>query len=215
MKYYIEESLDIPLGIILPSIQDAIMYGTSYFGVKTLKNPLDAWIYQEILFELQPDVVVEIGVRHGGSTLYLAHLCDQINHGRVIGLDLSLESVPEIVRSHQRIHLIEADACSSFPAVSKLIRPHERVIVIEDSAHTYDHTLRVLSTYSPLVKEGDYFIVEDGICHHGLDVGPSPGPFEAIEEFLKLSPEFELDRNRERYVITWNPKGYLRRRMAI
>jgi cephalosporin hydroxylase len=215
MKYYIEGSLDIPLGAILPSIQDAIMSGTSYFGVKTLKNPLDAWIYQEILFELQPDVVVEIGVRHGGSTLYLAHLCDQINHGRVIGLDLSLDSVPDIVRCHQRIHLIEGDACSSFSAVNELIYPHERVIVIEDSAHSYDHTLKVLNTFSPLVKEGDYFIVEDGICHHGLDVGPSPGPFEAIEEFLNQSPDFELDRNRERYVITWNPKGYLRRRISI
>src|SRR4051794_6228570 len=32
-----------------------------WLGVNRLKNPLDAWIYQEILFETKPDVVVEIG----------------------------------------------------------------------------------------------------------------------------------------------------------
>jgi cephalosporin hydroxylase len=84
-------------------------------------------------------------------------------------------------------------------------------MVIEDSSHTYDHTLNVLRTYAPLVQIGDYFIVEDGICHHGLEVGPHPGPMEAIETFIAENSHFEIDRQREAFVITWNPKGYLRR----
>ncbi|MFH1135979.1 MAG: CmcI family methyltransferase [Pseudomonadota bacterium] len=60
-------------------------------------------------------------------------------------------------------------------------------------------------------QPGGYIIVEDTICHHGLDVGPDPGPWEAVELFLANQCSFELDRSRESFVLTWNPKGYIRR----
>ena len=84
-------------------------------------------------------------------------------------------------------------------------------MVVEDSAHTYENTLKVLEGYSRLIGIGNYFIVEDGICHHGLDVGPNPGPYEAVETFVAGSSGFVIDRSREAYCITWNPKGYLKR----
>ncbi len=84
-------------------------------------------------------------------------------------------------------------------------------MVIEDSSHTYGNTLRVLEHYAELVAVGKYFVVEDGICHHGLDVGPKPGPYEAVEQFVSTSRDFVIDRVREAYCITWNPKGYLKK----
>jgi cephalosporin hydroxylase len=72
--------------------------------------------------------------------------------------------------------------------------------------------LNVLNTYSRLIMPGGCFIVEDRICHHGLEVGPNPDPYEAIEAFLDGNPAFEADRSREAFLITWNPKGYIRRK---
>lgn len=212
MKNYMEERLNMPLSEVLGVIQDRIMEKTTYFGIQTLKSPMDFWVYQEIIFEMRPDVIIEIGNHCGGSTLALAHICDSLNSGRIIGLDISHAKVPELVKKHPRITFIEGDACSSFEKVASLLGRNEKVLVIEDSSHTYDNTLRVLQTYSPLIKLGDYFIVEDSICHHGLEVGPSPGPFEAIEAFVDANSLFEVDRDRESFLITWNPKGYLRRR---
>lgn len=211
MADYMEESLEISLGKILPIIQEGIMNRTTYFGVRALKSPMDAWVYQELIFETRPDVIVEIGNRSGGSTLFLAHLCDIIGKGRIIGLDLSHSAVPDLVKIHSKITLIEGDACQCFEHVKKLISKEERVLVIEDSSHTYDNTLNVLRLYSKLIKPGDYFIVEDSICHHGLTVGPKPGPYEAIEAFVIENSDFEIDRNREHFFLTWNPKGYLKR----
>jgi cephalosporin hydroxylase len=187
------------------------MKQTTYFGVKAMKSPIDHWVYQEIIFETKPDVIVEIGNARGGGTLSLAHICDLIDTGRVIGIDLSHKAVPEKVKKHPRITLIEGDACQCFKDVESMISKEERVLVIEDSSHTYDNTLNVLRIYSALTKPGDYFIVEDSICHHGLSVGPEPGPYEAIERFLKENTDFVTDRRRESFLITWNPKGYLRR----
>jgi len=197
---------------VLAVIQERSMNQTSYFGVKALKSPLDHWVYQEIIFEIKPDVILEIGNAYGGSALSLAHLCDILGHGKVIGLDLSHAKVPSVVKEHPRITFIEGDACELFANVRKLIGENESVLIIEDSSHTYENTLRVLRTYAPLVKAGGYFIVEDGICHHGLTLGPKPGPYEAVETFIEESQDFEIDRARESFLITWNPKGYLRRR---
>ncbi len=211
MADYMEENLDMPLGKLLPIIQAGILNQSTYFGVRTLKSPFDAWIYQEIIFETKPDVIVEIGNANGGSALFLAHLCDIMGKGRIVGIDLSHRTVPDYVRSHPRITFIEGDACHSFESVARLISEDERVLVIEDSAHTYDNTLNVLRLYSKLIKLGDYFIVEDSVCHHGLAVGPKPGPYEAIEAFINENADFEIDRSREHFMITWNPKGYLKR----
>jgi cephalosporin hydroxylase len=211
MPDYMEERLDMPLGQVLPLIQDSIMNGTTYFGVRTLKNPMDAWIYQELVYDMRPDVIVEIGNRHGGSALFFAHLCDILGRGRLIGVDLEHDTVPDRVKQHPRITFIDGDACASAERVFGLISPEEKVLVIEDSSHTYDNTLNVLRRYSDLIKLGDYFIVEDSICHHGLATGPKPGPYEAIEAFVLENPDFGIDRGKERFLITWNPKGFLKR----
>ena len=211
MAYYMEENLNMPLRKVLSIIQDRIMNQTTYFGVKAMKSPIDYWVYQEIIFETKPDVIVEIGNANGGTTLSLAHICDLIDKGRVIGIDLSHKAVPEHVKKHPRITLIEGDACQCFEYVENLISKEETVLVIEDSSHTYENTLNILRIYSAPTKPGDYFIVEDSICHHGLSVGPKPGPYEAIETFINENTDFVPDRRRESFLITWNPKGYLRR----
>ncbi len=208
----LEESLDVPIRDVLSLMQRRIVTETTYFGVPALKCPTDFWVYQEIIWAMKPDVIVEIGNWSGGGTLAFAHLCDLIGKGRVVGLDLSHEKVPDLVRQHPRITLIEGDACANFGSVASGIAPTDRVLVVEDSSHTFENTLNVLRTYSPLTRPGDYFIVEDGICRHGLADGPSPGPYEAVEAFVRENPTFEIDRTRESFLITWNPKGFLRRR---
>ncbi len=208
---FLEESLDLPLSRVLPVLQQRIMEGSTYHGIPTLKNPLDFWIYQEILWDTRPDVVIEIGNFSGGSALALAHLCDAMGQGRVIGVDTDHERVHPDVRAHPRITLITGDATLMSPTVEEAIGSHEQVMVIEDSAHTYENTLKVLDEYAHLVGVGQYFVVEDGICHHGLDVGPRPGPYEAVETFIGKNGNFLVDRDREAYCVTWNPKGYLRK----
>lgn len=207
---HFEDNLDLPLREILPLIQRRLCRHTQYFGVPAVKFPGDAWIYQEIIHETQPDVIVEIGNLHGGGLLYLAHLCDLMDRGRVIGVDVSHAAIPEIVRHHPRITLIEGDACDHFKDVDREVGA-EKALVIEDSNHTCANTLAVLRTYSVLIHPGDYLIVEDGIIGHGLPMKKDPGPWTAVEMFLEENPNFEIDRSREAFLITWNPKGFLRR----
>lgn len=209
---HIEDSDQIRLDELMRELQQRVLRKTTWFGVPALQSATDFWTYQEILYERQPDYLVEIGNFAGGSTLAFAHLFDLLGKGEVIALDLDHKRISPRVREHPRISLLEGDACELHDQVAALITPGARVMIIEDSAHTYDNTLNILETYQHMVTVGDYFIIEDSVCRHGLDEGPeAPNAYEAIETFLERTDMYECDRERESFVITWNPKGFLRR----
>ena len=187
------------------------MHRSKYHGIQTWKNPIDFWIYQEIVFDIKPDLIIEIGLHRGGSTLALAHMLDRNENGRIIGIDLSLSLIDEQVRKHDRILLIEGNPLELFQKVNQFISPDSTVLIIEDSSHEYENTLAVLNMYGTLVSENSFFIVEDGICYHGLDVGPKPGPYEAANDFIMDNENFAIDRSKEDFLLTWNPCGFLKR----
>lgn len=184
---------------------------TSWFGAKLLKCPFDLWVYQEILYELRPSLIVECGTAHGGSAYYLASLCDLLGHGRVVTIDVREQPNRP---SHSRITYLTGSSVS--PAVVERVKAmlgeSDTVLVILDSDHSKDHVLQELTVYSPLVSVGSYVIVEDSnINGHPVEVGVGPGPMEAIDEFLANETNFVADRKREKFLVSFNPRGYLRR----
>ena len=51
--------------------------------------PTRSLVYQEILYDVKPDVIIEAGTYKGGSALYLASIFDLIGKGRVITIDIA------------------------------------------------------------------------------------------------------------------------------
>jgi cephalosporin hydroxylase len=186
---------------------------TYWQGIETEKTPLDLWIYQEILFELKPDVIVETGTFDGGSALYLANICDLIGGGKVITVDL--ETRPYRPK-HPRITYVEGHSSTSAEAVGKVtagIGDAPKAMVILDSDHGEKHVLDELKIYSKFVTPGQYLIVEDtNINGHPVLQEFGPGPMEALDAFLRENKDFEIDLSREKFYLTFNPRGYLKRR---
>jgi cephalosporin hydroxylase len=184
---------------------------TYWLGVPCQKCPLDLWIYQEILFEMRPDLVVETGSAAGGSALYLASILDLLGKGQVLSIDIKdHEQRP----AHPRVTFLRGSSTAA-PVVEEVSRraDQRRVLVILDSDHGKDHVLAELRAYSRLVSEGGYLIVEDtNVNGHPVQKKHGPGPAEAVAQFLDECTDFEVDRAREKFLLTFNPSGYLRRR---
>jgi cephalosporin hydroxylase len=178
-----------------------------------MKNPFDAWIYQEIIYEVKPDVIVEIGSAEGGSSLYFANLLDLLGKGQVVSIDIDRTNFN--VR-HDRIIVITGD-CSSQEVAAKVsgLCQGKKTLVVHDGDHRKEAVLRDLGIYSKFVSVGSYLIVEDGVADLFKPwdgVGQSyEGPLKAVEEFLITNPEFVVDMERERYLLTYNPRGFLKR----
>jgi cephalosporin hydroxylase len=182
----------------------------TWLGAQALKNPLDLWVYQEIIVETRPDLIVETGTYRGGSALYLASVCELLGHGEVVSIDV--ESMRADYPSHRRVTYL-AGRSSTDPAVVDEVRARAEgrpILVILDSDHSQAHVEAELAVYAPLVPVGCYLIVEDSnIGRIRKDL--MPGPLEAVESFLAGTDEFEIDREREKFLITFNPSGYLKR----
>lgn len=184
---------------------------TFWLGIPTLKCPLDLWIYQEIIFEVKPNVIIECGTASGGSALFLASICDLVDNGRVISIDIEgREGRPK----HKRIKYLLGSSTSKeiVGKVSNLIKGGDKVMVILDSDHHKEHVLNELRIYSKFVTKGNYLIVEDtNLNGHPVNPNFGPGPMEAVEDFLKENKDFIVDRKREKFYLTFNQKGYLRK----
>jgi len=184
--------------------------GSRWFGVPIEKCPMDLMSYQEILFDTRPDVLVEAGTFMGGSALYFASIMDWLRKGRVITIDIVNRGRPP----HPRITYLQGSSTAPeiIAAVKGLISPGETVMAVLDSDHSYAHVLKELQAYGPLVTEGAYLVVEDtNINGHPVRPDYGPGPSEAVDAFCESDSQFVRDRTREKYLLTFNPGGFLRK----
>ncbi len=185
---------------------------TRWLGIPVAKCPLDLWVYQEIVHETRPELLVETGTYTGGSALFFASLFDLLGAGQVVTVDTDIhEARPE----HERITYLSGSSIEPriVEQVAALAAGAERVLVVLDSDHRREHVLAELRAYADIVTPGSYLIVEDTNVN-GHPVAPEfgPGPLEAVERFLAEDDRFAVDRSREKFLLTFNPSGFLRRR---
>jgi cephalosporin hydroxylase len=184
---------------------------TYWLGTSVQKCPLDLWIYQELITELRPDVIVETGTRYGGSALYLATICDLLGKGRVVTVDIEADDSQP---SHDRITYIlgSSTADDVVARVKHELNGAQTVLVVLDSDHSRDHVLDELRIYGDVVTPGSYCVVEDTNLN-GNPVYPEhgPGPMEAVNAFLGERSDYHIDPEREKFFMTFNPHGFLRR----
>lgn len=184
----------------------------TYRGVACQKCPFDYVLYQMIINEVKPDLIVEIGTNQGGSTLYLADLLQIYGSGEIHSIDIS-DICPAVVKNHARIKLFH-DGWVHYDL--SLAAGFNRVLVIEDSSHHYQNTLDSIQKFKELVTPNSYLIVEDGIVDSmGWSKSYGGGPIKAINEFLETNHDFILDSHWENFFgksATFNTKGFLKRK---
>jgi len=181
-------------------------YTFSWMGRPVIQLPEDMIRIQEVIYQVQPDVVVETGIAHGGSLIYYASLFKAMGKGRVIGVDIE-------IRPHNRkaieehplysyLTLIEGSSIAEdvVAQVKALIKPGEKVLVILDSNHTYAHVSEELRLYSELVTVGSYIVSTDGVMRDLTDVPRGKpewdvdNPSQAAIDFAGSYPDFVIEQ---------------------
>lgn len=212
-NYFSRNSGDIPAQFhsLYYSSPERTWKNTRWMGCRTMKCPLDLWIYQEIIHELKPDIVIETGVNEGGGAAFLASILDSIGKGKLITVDIELLEGRPI---HDRITYIKGSSTEEkvVQQISEMIKGSQVVLVILDSDHNKPHVLKEMEIYNEFVTKGSYMIVEDSnVNGHPILPNWGEGPFEAIQEFLSQNDSFEIEKDREKFYMTFNPNGYLKK----
>jgi len=168
-----------------------------YLGYRIMQCPFDMQLYQELIYDLKPDYILQTGIAYGGSLLYFAHLLDNMKAPEssiVVGIDIFLTPEAKTL-SHARIKLFEGS--STDPSMVEKIRqtlPQGKGFVILDSDHAMQHVRKELDIYKEFVSPGSYMVVEDtNVNGHPVNKSHGPGPLEAVRDFLKTDTRFISD----------------------
>ena len=183
----------------------------TYKGIKAIKCPFDYVIYQMIISEVKPDLVIEIGTNIGGGALYIADLLDSNGKGVLHTIDI-LDQVEPKVKEHKRISFY-TQGWENYDL--ELTKGFEKILIIEDASHLYKDSLGILNKFHSIVSKDSYFIIEDGIINElGLENEYFGGPLKAIREFLPNHQEYIVDRkwcDMFGTNATFNVNGYLKK----
>lgn len=209
---------------------------TPWFNIGPIQIPADYMNYIEVLQLTRPRVLIESGSMSGASAAFWAEIMR-----RIIGPEfkiITIELIPEhlhedLLKSDSNIVSLVGDTISNemVQRVHSLIPEGWPTMVTLDSAHDGLHVCKEICNYAPMVSSGQYLIVQDtflGLCWGGNVL---PGdcrrevmnnntrafdyhncPLGAVEALLDTSDDFEVDLDRQRYVLTGHPFGFLRRR---
>jgi len=210
---------------LIASAKHKYSYNFRWLGRPIIQYPQDMVALQEIVWDYQPDLIIETGVALGGSLVFYASLLQLMGgNGIVVGIDIEVrphnfKAITEHPLS-DRIRLIRGSSTdpNTVEEVRRFAEPRSRILVALDSNHTHDHVLRELELYSPFVRKDGYLVVLDTIVEDipkslfpDRQWGPGNNPRTAVNAFLSANDRFEIDRSIEhKLLITVAPGGYLR-----
>lgn len=216
-------------------------YNFAWQGRPIIQYPQDMVAMQELIWSVKPDLIIETGIAHGGSLVFSASmlaLLDMVDaiesnatlnphesNRRVLGIDIDIRAHNRAaIEAHpmaSRVQMIQGSSID--PAVVEQVvqvaEGFKRVMVCLDSNHTHDHVLAELVAYAPLTSVGSYCVVFDTIVedlpagiYPDRSWGPGNNPKTAVWEYLKVHPEFAINKDiHQKLLITVAPDGYLRR----
>lgn len=206
-------------------------YNFSWLGRPIIQYPQDIVALQEIIWALQPDLIIETGIAHGGSLILSASMlelnaaCGGRSDGEVLAVDIDIRvhnrAALEAHPLYRRITMLEGSSIDDriVDEISARARSRDCVLVLLDSNHTHEHVLAELEAYAPLTTVGSYCVVFDTIIedlpenmYPDRPWGPGNSPKTAVRRYLEQHPEFEIDKRIDhKLLISVAPDGYLRR----
>ncbi len=216
-------------------------YHFESLGRPIIQYPQDMVAMQELIWSVRPDLIIEMGIAHGGSlilnaaALALLDYTDAVESGqpldpkasrrKVLGVDIDIRAHNrEAIEAHPMAHMIDMIQGSSIASeiisqVHEFAKGYERVLISLDSNHTHDHVLAELEAYAPLTSKDSYCVVFDTLIEDLPDEmfpdrpwGVGDNPKTAVWEYLKTHPEFEIDKSIDhKLLLTVAPDGFLKR----
>lgn len=213
------------------STEPKYSYNFSWLGRPIIQYPQDIMAMQELIWSIQPDLIIETGIAHGGSLIFSASMlelnaaCGGPQEAEVLAIDIDIRKHNrDAIEAHpmfKRISMIEGSSIA--PEIIEQVKAKaankKRVLVCLDSNHTHEHVLAELKSYAPLTSVGSYCVVFDTIIEDLPDEmypnrpwGQGDNPKTAVWEYLENQPDFEIDKLIDnKILISVAPNGYLKR----
>jgi cephalosporin hydroxylase len=200
-------------------------YNFHWMDRPIIQYPQDIVAMQELIWDIRPDLIIEMGIAHGGSLIFSAailammDMCDAIEAGqssidpaksnrKVLGVDIDIRPHNRAaIEAHpmaSRIQMIEGSSIEAgiIAQVQEVADQYATILVCLDSNHTHAHVRAELEAYAPMTSLGSYCVVFDTLIedmaadeYPDRPWGKGDNPKTAVRDYLKTHPEFEIDKS--------------------
>ena len=212
----------------------ALFTHAKWFGVSIQQNPTDAFALQQTIWDLKPDLLIEIGTNTGGSAIFYASImkeynddalvltidpkdpgedwAESVNHGCSTCLDVRCNSI----WNSKHVKFIEGMSTDEkvLQQVNKVFEGKKVVMVMQDGSHQYEDVMNDLILYDKFVTSGSYLIVQDTKMTRIYEPTTTNGyALRAVEKFLSTQGKdrFVIDKQFEHGLYSQHHNGWLRK----
>jgi cephalosporin hydroxylase len=200
-------------------------FSFSWLGQRICQEPEDIVAFQELVWSVQPDLIIETGVADGGSLILSASMLALLDVEKpmvreVIGVDkhIGLATQISLLRHplSKYITTFTGDSLNTYTLdkVAQKVLKHKKVLLCLDSDHSHNHVLAELQAYAPFVTPGSYCIVSDTSVEDlpdelfvGATCGKGNNPRTAVNKYLEMHPEFTIDTDFEKHLVFTSARG--------
>lgn len=217
------------------ALKDGYIYNFTWEGIPIIKFPSDLIVFQEIIHNVKPDLIIETGVAHGGSLVFYSSIQKSYNkNAKTIGVEIDFRKHNKInckkLFKKYGIEVIEGSSISenTIKSLKKKVTKYKKILVFLDSDHSHKHVLKELEIYSNFVSKNSYLICTDTVIefmpkgfflkdwqkernsNRNFDKGNSP--YTALKSFLRKNKKFKIDNEyHAKSMVTENPYGFLKK----
>ncbi|GIL43532.1 hypothetical protein Vafri_1239 [Volvox africanus] len=202
----------------------------SWLGVQNQQDPADVAAIQQLVWDIKPRVIYDIGTNVGGSAILFAHIMSQYakpgeaiivsvdpKHYSINWDDAAKKLCPKctLVDTNPlwnnyvqfvQARSVEPQAVAALEAaITKYGGP---VLISVDGWHDYPEVYEECVTFAKYVTVGSYMIVQDTKLDRIFN---KPGPRQAVYDCLVNNTNFVIDKSREVFLYTQHSDGFLRR----
>lgn len=192
---------------------EAPHYKIPYKGRLMTKLPCDMFIYPDIIYQLKPEIIVEIGTQRGISAIYFADLIKN-NRGKVLTIDINSPD-DKILNEFKDNNITFINGNINDSLTIKQITDFckgRKCLVIDDGSHNQDDVYFAFKSLNHLIPNKGLYIIEDGMTN--IIIEPKNKDFQpniGINRILKDYTNFKQFRNYDIFIFSTIFKGIIQK----
>ena len=179
--------------------------GINWKGASLSKDPLSLSMYIQLLQEIKPKTIIEIGAWEGASAKWYYDTLQSLGVScKIYSYDISLDNIK--INDTDDIEFRTMDS-NNIEETMVLPDNIERPLLFIEDAHV--NVNGVLKFINPFIKEGDYVIIEDTMKSIAVE-----GVYDDLEKFMTNNKDYLVDSyytDMFGYNVTWHCNGIFRR----
>lgn len=192
---------------------EAPHYKIPYKGRFMTKFPCDMFIYPDIIYKMEPEIIVEIGTQRGISAIYFNDLLKN-NGGKVITIDINSPNDEMLNEFKEKDITFINGNINDDKTIRQIIEfcKGKKCLVLDDGSHNQDDVYFTFKSLNHLIPNNGLYIIEDGMTNSIVE--PQSKDFQpnlGINKILKDYSNFKLYIDYDIFIFSTVFKGIIQK----